>query len=334
LAFRYCEEVCQNYDVDGLELDFFRHALFFKCSGAGEPCGETELSQMTGLLRRIRNMAEELGRKRGRPILLAIRVPDSIEYCKWIGLDLEGWLASNLVDILVVGGYTQLNPWTYSVALGHKYGVKVYPSLDEPRIRDEAARALRSTPETYRGRALNAWHAGADGVYLFNFFDPLSPLWRELGDPALLRSKDRNYFASVRGVGSMPIPHQKFIRVPTLNPGNPVLLASPASRGDGAEPSAKSSTGARIEFLVGEDLRQGAAKPRLTLHLRFKNSVPALQAALNNTGLADGVTKGEWLEFPLSTLNPGTNTLVLQHLSSTKQNLSLLDLHVSVAVLH
>jgi len=34
LAFRYCEEVCGNYDVDGIELDFFRHAFLFKCSGA------------------------------------------------------------------------------------------------------------------------------------------------------------------------------------------------------------------------------------------------------------------------------------------------------------
>jgi hypothetical protein len=37
LAFRYCEEVCRNYEVDGLELDFFRHAFLFKCSGKGDP---------------------------------------------------------------------------------------------------------------------------------------------------------------------------------------------------------------------------------------------------------------------------------------------------------
>ncbi|MEO6741748.1 MAG: hypothetical protein ABIP20_16005 [Chthoniobacteraceae bacterium] len=30
LAFRYVEEVCQNYEVDGVELDFFRHPVFFK----------------------------------------------------------------------------------------------------------------------------------------------------------------------------------------------------------------------------------------------------------------------------------------------------------------
>jgi hypothetical protein len=58
LAFRYCEEVCRRYAVDGLEMDFFRHAFFFKCSGRGAPCGQEELSQMTSLLRQIRTMTE------------------------------------------------------------------------------------------------------------------------------------------------------------------------------------------------------------------------------------------------------------------------------------
>ena len=29
LAFRYFEEVCHRYDVDGIELDFFRHPVYF-----------------------------------------------------------------------------------------------------------------------------------------------------------------------------------------------------------------------------------------------------------------------------------------------------------------
>jgi hypothetical protein len=63
-------------------------------------------------------------------------VPDSVDYCRFIGLDLEKWLGEGLTDLLVVTGYTQLNPWEDGVKLGHKYGVKVYPSLDEPRVRD------------------------------------------------------------------------------------------------------------------------------------------------------------------------------------------------------
>ncbi len=33
-AFRLVEEVCRNYDVDGVELDFFRHPVFFRSTRA------------------------------------------------------------------------------------------------------------------------------------------------------------------------------------------------------------------------------------------------------------------------------------------------------------
>ncbi len=70
---------------------------------------------------------------RGRPILVAMRLPDSAEYCRAIGLDLERWLADDLLDLYIPCSYFQLNDWEYSIALGHKYGVKVYPSLDDVR---------------------------------------------------------------------------------------------------------------------------------------------------------------------------------------------------------
>lgn len=37
LAFRDIEEVCRNYDIDGIELDFFRHPVFFKSTSRGDP---------------------------------------------------------------------------------------------------------------------------------------------------------------------------------------------------------------------------------------------------------------------------------------------------------
>ena len=34
LSLRYIEEVCQNYDIDGIELDFMRHETYFKRNGS------------------------------------------------------------------------------------------------------------------------------------------------------------------------------------------------------------------------------------------------------------------------------------------------------------
>jgi len=161
-AFAFCEEVCRNYDVDGIELDFFRHAFFFRCSADNKACGPAELAAMTGLLRRIRAMAEAEGRRRGRPILVAIRVPDSVDYCRYIGLDLERWLGEGLTDLLIVTGYTQLNPWNTasSWAQIRRQGLSVAGRTARAgRGSAEGASSL----ESYRGERCRPGRAGWTG---------------------------------------------------------------------------------------------------------------------------------------------------------------------------
>jgi hypothetical protein len=322
LALNYVEEVCRNYDVDGVELDFFRHALFFKSSTTGEPATSDELRQMTDLLRRIRTMADEVGAQRGRPILLAMRVPDSVEYCKTIGLDLETWLKDDLLDLLITSGYTQLNPVDYSVALAHPHGVKVYPSLDESRIKDEAGKKLRSTLLAYRGRAMAAWTSGVDGIYLFNFFDPGSPLWSELGDASKLNTLDKDYFASVRGAGSMPVPHQGFQKAPTLNPSDPLKLAA--------------GKAISVDIVIGDDFAAAKAAHKtavVTLRVLVKDLHEAsdLDVRFNDSPIKAAKLADGWLEAVLNVdaIKRGHNTATVTPVPSAKLD-SWSDLHVTV----
>ena len=134
LVVRYFREVCARYNVDGVELDFFRHPVLFKTHAMSGEVGNSERELLTGLMRQIRAVTESAGKDRGRPILISIRVPDSVDFCRAIGIDLERWLSEGLADLLVTGGYFRLNPWEYSVRLGHRYGVPVYPSLDFPEV--------------------------------------------------------------------------------------------------------------------------------------------------------------------------------------------------------
>ncbi len=301
LAFRYVEEVCREYDVDGVELDFFRHPVFFPSTTRGDPATAEEREQMTSLMRRIRAMADAVGRARGRPILIAMRVPDSVDYCRAIGLDLETWLAGDLLDLMVVSGYLQLNDWEYSVALARKHGVKVYPSLDEARMKDEAAVSARMTDHAVRGRAANVWSAGADGVYLFNRFNPQWPPWRKLGDRAALARLDKDYFASIRGVGISAggnLPHQAFQQVETLNPTAARKILPGFS--------------AQARLRVGEDLRIGTPVT-LRLRLQFHRAVPPgrLAVSLNGLPLAVVGTEMDWLEFapPPEAVREGYNAI-------------------------
>ncbi|MCX6992856.1 MAG: hypothetical protein NT011_06905, partial [Kiritimatiellaeota bacterium] len=47
LTFRRLEEVCQNYDLDGIELDYLRHALLFKSVAWGGQASQAERDMMT-----------------------------------------------------------------------------------------------------------------------------------------------------------------------------------------------------------------------------------------------------------------------------------------------
>jgi hypothetical protein len=320
LAFRYVDELCRKYDIDGLELDFFRHPVFFQSTSRGEPAMDDERHEMTGLMRRIRSMTDAVGRKRGRPILIAMRLPDSVEYAKTIGLDVKKWLTEDLLDLFIPSGYFQLNDWKYSVALGHKYGVKVYPSLDEPRIRDASARAARATNLAYRGRAANVWAAGADGVYIFNFFDPRAPMWRELGDPQILAKLDKDYFGSVRGSvgGGKNFPFEPYQQIETLNPGNPKILAP----GKQAE--------ARIQF--SETSQDSHCSIKLRLQFKSKPKPEFIQAKLNGQKLDLSPADSNWLEskVPQNVLTQGENRVEIILAPNSSKGLRWTDLMLQV----
>ncbi len=294
LALRFIEEVCHNYDVDGVELDFFRHLCYFKSVAMGGKASQDDRDKMTDLLRCVRRMTEEAGLGRGRPILVAVRVPDSVEYCRDMGFDLPRWLEEGLVDLLATTCYFQLNPWSYSAALGHKYGVPVYPSLSESRVQGQS-RFSRASVECYRGRATNAWLAGMDGMYLFNFFDvssSRSPVLREIGDPAVLQFKNKLYFATVRdgNPNSCLSDGVRYQTVPILTPGHPLCI--------------KRSSPLKVNVTIGEDLaaaRQAGRTPTLKCHAQMPHLRRAEQVVVKFNGrvLSGGKVSAGWLDFPL-----------------------------------
>ncbi len=302
LALRFIEEACRTYDLDGIDLDFFRHPCFFRSVAWGGQASVEELAQMTELIQRTREMTEREGLRRGRPILVSIRVPDSVEYCRGIGIDLERWLADGLVDLLAGPCYFQLNPWEYLVQLGHRYGVRVYPVLSDTRVRGEA-RFRRGAIESYRGRAMQAWGAGADGLYLFNYFNPLGPVWRELGEPVTLSGKDKLFFLSP--LNGRPTTYladgQRFQSLPILTPQNPWPLPE-------AQP-------VDIELSLGDEIREAQRagfSPRVTCHVRALGGTN-LRASLGGTALPPPTRTADWWDFPvpLPSLRTGTNRFCL-----------------------
>ena len=289
LALGFIEEVCRNYDVEGVELDFFRHLCYFKSVASGGKATPEELDMMTGLMSRVRKMTEEVGVERGRPFLIAIRVPDSIGFCKDMGFDIERWLKDGLVDLLITTCYFRLNPWEYSVELGHKYGVPVYPCLSDSRVRGEI-RFRRSSNEGYRGRAMNAWAAGADGIHTFNHFRPTSDVFRQVGDPETLAPMNKLYFVTVRdgNPNGWLANGAQYRNVPVLTPGHArsVTASKPLS----------------LETVVGEDvvaMQKGGYVPDVKCHFEMPRVRRAeqLSAKLNGNLLTSPTLTEGWVDY-------------------------------------
>lgn len=303
LAFRYIEEVCANYDVDGIELDFFRHLCYFPSTARGGRASDEEREAMTSLIRRLRAMTEEIGLRRGRPILVAVRVPDSIEFSRGIGLDIEQWLREGLADILVTTCYFRFHPWDWTVSLARQYGVAAYPGLSESRVRGETRFLRRSLP-AYRARATNAWFAGADGIYIFNQFNPNSPIWNELGSPASLLGQEKLYFVGYRdGRPGAYLKESDGLRVlPSLMPGQGLPLKPGETR--------------TVEIMVGEDIaaaRQAGFVAAVTACVEVPGiGDPArLSLSLNGQSAGTPAVTGNWLDFPVDAthLRQGLNRL-------------------------
>jgi hypothetical protein len=177
--------------------------------------------------------------------LIAVRVPDSVEYSLAIGLDIEKWLKKGLVDLFSVASYLQFNDWTYSADLAKKYDVPVYPSLDESRVQDAYSRYKRNCLKAYYGRIMHVWDSGCNGVFMFNnsglkdpyhnvvpnnwFLDDAGDFRKALEVTA--RGKDfvntlsKRYFTSFRGSGRVAggsLPHARYINIPVLNRKEPI----------------------------------------------------------------------------------------------------------------
>lgn len=192
-VFRILQDVATRYAVDGLELDFFRHPVYFKPQMTGEPVTQEQCDMITELLRRVRAMTVEVAAKRGRPMLIAVRIPDSLGFAKGIGLDVERWLREDLADIITGTCYFHFEPWENFAALGKKYGVPAYACLSGSRIvsASDPEKSGADTVPLWHAEAAAAWRAGVDGIYIFNRFNPADPLFRTLGSPDTLMKTDR-----------------------------------------------------------------------------------------------------------------------------------------------
>ncbi len=160
-------EQLDKYDmIDGFDLDFMRFIVYFKGS---EGAKKENTEAMTQLVKNIKAKVDEVSAKRGKKILLSVRVPSSMESCREKGLDVKDWIRLGLVDFVSIGVHWRGDP-AISVAKFKKElnepSVPIYVSVDDGgyRPREFYSQGM------HRGMVSHALAQGADGIYLFNYY--------------------------------------------------------------------------------------------------------------------------------------------------------------------
>lgn len=163
--------ILDKYDVDGIDLDFSRYLKVFKRSAYGQVATIEECNMMTSLIREIRKVIDDVGRKRGKAILLSIVLPDDIKFCRNLGYDIATYFKENLIDIWQQGDFFQINPIKDTAAYAKKNNVKFYSFAGSPypygRLENNSLLDRRAK-SAYAGRLSNAIYGKADGIYLYN----------------------------------------------------------------------------------------------------------------------------------------------------------------------
>lgn len=182
-------EACRRYDLDGAELDWLRYPSLFRA-------GEVNAATLTAFVGEARAILDAAAKRRGHPLRLVSRVPDSPDKARAVGLDVEAWLKAGWLDAVIAGhgGTFSANELDQWVGLAHRHQVPVYGVLDRMNFRGKAF-ARYGSAETLRAAVATLWRKGADGLYFFNYYLPDEyPLLREFADHTQLARLPKEYF--------------------------------------------------------------------------------------------------------------------------------------------
>lgn len=193
-------ELLNDYDVDGIEMDFRRWYHMISDPRRNYPI-------LTQMVRDTRRLLDAAAKRRGREkLLLGVRVGPMLEgefrkedfpgseygpptnmSCQDLGLDVRTWIAEGIVDYVCPTLFSPLGiPHTREFAeLAKGRNVGIYPTLSyAPRwthvpapadLTDNQATRLAHLKEVCI-EALQCYDEGADGVSTFNWFPQLYPL--------------------------------------------------------------------------------------------------------------------------------------------------------------
>ena len=205
----FVRELCEQYDIEGFELDFMRHASLFRLADTTAQQRRRIVAGFVAEVRAILDRTATPGRRRW----LCARVPCLLEFHGRLGIDLPA---------MVEAGLDMVNLSPYYFTQQHHDLAKIRTLVPEAAVYLEMTHCTTTGPsrggydsfsyrrtldEQFYTTAHVAYRRGADGVSLFNFVyfrehgtpgrgpftEPPFHVLKRLGDPAWLARQPQSY---------------------------------------------------------------------------------------------------------------------------------------------
>ena len=164
-VFALVEETLLRFDVDGLEFTYTRWMHCFPKATARQ-----SHPVMTKFLRLVREKLDAVGKKKGRKLLLGVRVPQTLKECHALGYDVPTWIEQGLIDYVAPSDffYTDFNAkYEEFAVLTRESDCMLYPAVHPILCRGDHVGVM--APRNYRAAVRNMYAAGADGISQFNY---------------------------------------------------------------------------------------------------------------------------------------------------------------------
>jgi len=167
--YQYIKELLENYTFDGIELDWLRFPTLLPKEKRGD------LEILNGYMRSVRALIDSYN----KDISLAVRVLPDPKEVLGNGTDVCRWIADGCVDMVTIENfYTPANfempvaQWRKNIAEKNtaNNAYKLFCGTDWG-ISCVYKYSIAMNPALVRGFASECLSRGADGVYLFNFFE-------------------------------------------------------------------------------------------------------------------------------------------------------------------
>lgn len=219
------QELCENYDLDGLELDFLRTYSYFRLT---ETTREQRAAIMTAFVKDVRTLLDRTARE-GRRRWLSVRVPCYLEAHDPLGIDLTAMTAAG-VDIVNASSHYFTTQHHHLAAIRKQApNATLYFELCHTIWKGEKVAVgydvfpyRRATREHLHTAAHLACSRGADGISLFNFAyyrengtgegrgvfgEPPFDALKALSDPNALAQEPQHWFIAQgwRAPGAKPL---------------------------------------------------------------------------------------------------------------------------------